>query len=340
MEQRLLGTSGVKVPVLSFGTGTFGGTTEFFKAWGASDVAEATRLVDLCLDAGVTAFDTANVYSLGRAEEILGAALAGRRDRAFIATKGTFPMGDGPHDQGSSRPAIVRACEDSLRRLRTDHVDLYYMHGFDDLTPVDETLGALDELVRSGKIRAIGCSNFSGWHLMKSLSISERQGWSRYVAHQICYSLAAREVEWELLPLAIDQNVGTVVWSALAAGALTGKVRRGQPPPAGSRIGQLGDVVPVETEKLHQIVDTLDVVAKEVGKTVAQVALNWAVHRPTVATVVIGARNEEQLRQNLGAVGWKLEARHVEALDRASEVRPAYPYWHQRLFPGLRRGLS
>jgi aryl-alcohol dehydrogenase-like predicted oxidoreductase len=337
MEQRQLGASGFRVPVLTFGTATFGGTTDFFKAWGTQGEAEATRMVDLCLDAGVTAFDTANVYSVGRSEELLGAALSGRRDRAIVATKGTFPMGEGPLDYGSSRGALVRACEDSLRRLRTDWIDLYYLHGFDDHTPVEESLRALDDLVRAGKIRYIGCSNFSGWHLMKALAASDRHGWSRYVAHQVCYSLAARDVEWELLPLAADQGVGTVIWSALAGGALTGKVRRGQPAPADSRIGQLGDFVPVEGETLFSIVDALETVARDLGRSLAQVALNWAAHPPTVSSVVIGARNEEQLRQNLGAIGWKLDPHHLELLDRASAQRTPYPIWHQQRFPMLRR---
>src|SRR6185295_460495 len=208
MEYRYLGASGLRVPVLSFGTATFGGGNEFFKAWGSTDVAGAKRLIDLCLDAGVNFFDTANVYSQGRSEEILGAAIAGRkRDDLLIATKATFPMGEGPGEFGSSRRALLHECENSLRRLGTDHVDIYYMHGFDASTPVDETLAALDDLVRGGKIRYIGCSNFSGWHLMKSLSLSERHGWARYVAHQVYYSLAGRDYEWELMPLALDQNV-------------------------------------------------------------------------------------------------------------------------------------
>ena len=229
-----------KVPVLSFGTATFGGVGDFFKAWGSTDVAEAKRLIDICLEHGVNFFDTANVYSRGRSEEVLGAALAGRRDEVLIGTKATFPMGDRPNDIGSSRYSLIRACEASLRRLGTDYIDVYYMHGFDATTPVEETLSALDDLTRSGKIRYIGCSNFSGWHLMKSLSVSERYGWSRYVANQAYYSLASREFEWELMPLALDQKVGTVVWSALAGGALSGKLRRGQPAPSGSRLAQCG----------------------------------------------------------------------------------------------------
>ena len=236
MEYRQLGGSGFKVPVLSLGTGTFGGSTEFFKAWGASDVAEATRLVDVCLEAGLTMFDSADIYSNGKAEEILGQAIKGRRDRVIISTKGTFPVGPGPNDMGSSRYHLIRAVDASLRRLGTDYIDLYQLHGFDAITPVEEVLGTLDGLVRAGKIRYIGCSNFSGWHLMKSLAVSERYGLARYVAHQAYYSMIGRDYEWELMPLALDQKVGAVVWSPLGWGRLTGKVRRGQPLPETSRL--------------------------------------------------------------------------------------------------------
>src|SRR5690242_7825346 len=335
MEFRQFGASGLRVPALSFGTATFGGGSDFYRAWGSTDVSEAKRLIDVCLDAGVSFFDSANSYSTGRAEEILGAAIAGRRHQVLLATKATFPMGPGVNDLGSSRHFLIRACEDSLRRFGTDHVDVYYMHGFDATTPVEETLRALDDLVTSGKITYIGCSNFSGWHVMKSLSISEHHGWSKYVVHQAYYSLAARDYEWELMPLALDQRIGTVVWSPLAGGALSGKIRRGQAVPEGTRSSQLGLARAGETEKLFRIVDTLDEIAKDVGKTPAQVAINWVLQRPTVSTVIIGARNEEQLRQNLGAVGWRLTDDHVAMLDAASETRPSYPYWHQRLNPQL-----
>jgi aryl-alcohol dehydrogenase-like predicted oxidoreductase len=335
MEFRQFGASGLRVPALSFGTATFGGGSDFYRAWGSTDVAEAKRLIDVCLDAGVSFFDTANSYSTGRAEEILGAAITGRRQQVLLATKATFPMGPGANELGSSRHFLIRACEDSLRRLGTDHVDVYYMHGFDATTPVEETLRALDDLVTSGKITYIGCSNFSGWHLMKSLSISERYGWSKYVVHQAYYSLAARDYEWELMPLALDQRIGTVVWSPLAGGALSGKIRRGQPVPDGTRSSQLGLARAGDTEKLFRIVDMLDEIAKDVGKTPAQVAINWVLQRPTVSSVIIGARNEEQLRQNLGAAGWRLSDDHVAKLDAASEIRPSYPYWHQRLNPRL-----
>ena len=335
MEFRQLGSSGLRVPVLSFGTATFGGGSDFYRAWGSTDADEARRLIDICLDAGVSFIDTANSYSTGMAEEILGAAIAGRRDAILLATKATFPMGPAPNDVGSSRHVLRRACEDSLRRLRTDHIDVYYMHGFDENTPVEETLKVLDELVASGKVGYVACSNFSGWQLMKSLGIAHRYGWSPYVAHQAYYSLVAREYEWELMPLAIDQGVGTVVWSPLAGGALSGKVRRGRPVPEGTRVSQLGLDRAGDLERLYAIVDTLEAIAADVGKTIPQVAINWVLTRPTVSSVVIGARTEAQLRENLGAVGWTLSAAHVAKLDAVSDRRPIYPYWHQRLNPRL-----
>jgi aryl-alcohol dehydrogenase-like predicted oxidoreductase len=331
MEYRQLGASGLQVPVLSFGTATFGGGNEFFKAWGDTQQDEANRLVRLCLDAGVNFFDTANVYSNGSSEEILGKALKGLRNEVLISTKATFTMGDGPNDFGSSRFHLIKSLEDSLRRLDTDHVDIYHMHGFDGNTPVEETLRALDDLISSGKIRYIACSNFSGWHLMKSLSASERYGWARYVAHQAYYSLLDREFEWELMPLGIDQKVSTIVWSPLASGQLGGRFRRGQPIPTDNRRQQGGSHGPeTDYERLFTIVDALDEIAEETNKSVAQVALNWLLQRPTVVNIIIGARNEEQLKQNLDAVGWNLTTDQVKRLDAASDVAPIYPYWHQR----------
>jgi len=331
MEYRQLGASGLQVPVLSFGTATFGGGNQFFKAWGDTQLDEAKQLVKLCLDAGVNLFDTANVYSRGLSEEILGKALAGLRDEVLISTKSTFPMGDGPNDFGSSRISLLKACDESLKRLNTDHIDIYHMHGFDGNTPVEETLRALDDLISSGKVRYIACSNFSGWHLMKSLSVSERYGWGRYIAHQAYYSLLNREFEWELMPVGIDQKVSTIVWSPLSSGQLSGKFRRGQPIPESSRLKQGGEHGPAtDFERLYTIVDALDEVAEETGKSVAQISLNWLLQRPTVANLVIGARNEEQLKQNLGAIGWNLTVEQIKKLDAASEVDPIYPYWHQR----------
>jgi aryl-alcohol dehydrogenase-like predicted oxidoreductase len=328
---RQLGGSGFRIPVLSFGTATFGGKGDFFKSWGSTQLDEAKRLVNLCIDAGVNMFDTANTYSRGASEEILGGALIGLRDKVIISTKGTFTMGDGTNDYGSSRYHIIKQCDESLRRLRTDYIDIYHMHGFDANTPVEETLCTLDDLVTSGKIRYIACSNFSGWHLMKSLSVSERYGWSKYVVHQAYYSLMNREFEWELMPLGIDQKVGTIVWSPLSAGKLTGKYRRNQPLPQDARIAQGGGQGPeVPDEIFYKIIDALDEVAAETGKSVAQVALNWLLQRPTVVNIIIGARNEEQLKQNLDAVGWNLTTEQVKKLDAASDRPPIYPYWHQR----------
>jgi aryl-alcohol dehydrogenase-like predicted oxidoreductase len=318
---------------LSFGTGTFGGGSEFFKAWGASDVAEATRLVDICLEAGVNLFDTADVYSEGLSETILGKAIAGRRDDCLISTKTTFRLGKGPNDVGSSRYHVLRACEASLRRLGTDYIDIYHLHGFDALTPIDEVLSTLNQLVVSGKVRYIACSNFSGWHLMKSLSVAERYGWARYAGHQVYYSLIGREYEWELMPLGLDQGVGALVWSPLGWGRLTGKIRRGQPLPKESRLHETANYGPqVPEEYLYKVVDALDEVAKETGKTVPQVALNWLLQRPTVSTVIMGARNENQLRQNLASEGWNLSPGQMAKLDTASAVTPVYPYWHQHQF--------
>ena len=335
MEYRQLGGSGFSVPVLSLGTGTFGGQGEFFKAWGGTDVAEATRLVDICLEAGLNMFDSADGYSGGAAEEILGQAIRGRRDQVIISTKATFRRGPGPNDVGSSRHHLLRAVEGSLRRLGTDYIDLFQLHAFDAKTPIEETLHTLDDLVRAGKIRYIGCSNFSGWHLMKSLSVSDRYGLARYVAHQAYYSLIGRDYEWELMPLALDQNVSAVVWSPLGWGRLTGKIRRGASRPEVSRLQNKIAVdagPPIEDEYLFRVMDTLDEVAQESGKSVPQIALNWLLQRPSVATVIIGARNEAQLRDNLGAVGWSLTSTQIARLDAASEVTLPYPYWHQRGF--------
>ncbi|HEY5850800.1 MAG TPA: aldo/keto reductase [Lysobacter sp.] len=333
MEYRFLGNSGFRVPALSFGTGTFGGKGELFGSWGNTDIDEATRLVDICLDAGLNMFDSADVYSGGLAESILGAAIKNRRDKVLISTKATFRFDDGPNNVGSSRFHLINTVDAALKRLGTDYIDLFQLHGFDARTPVEETLSTLDDMVRAGKIRYLGVSNFSGWHLMKSLSTSDRHGWSRYVAHQAYYSLIGRDYEWELMPLGLDQGVGAVVWSPLGWGRLTGKIRRGQPRPEVTRLSAPADYgPPVDDEHLYRVVDALDAIAAETGKTVPQIALNWLLQRPTVSSVVIGARNEEQLRQNLGAIGWSLTTEQVAALDEASTVTAAYPYWHQAGF--------
>src|SRR5450755_1121577 len=342
MEYRQLGGSGFKVPVLTLGTGTFGGKGELFSAWGNSGVPEAMRLVDVSLEAGLTMFDSADVYSDGLAEEILGKAIAGRRDKVLISTKATFRFGDGPNDVGSSRFHLIRAVEGSLKRLGTDYIDLFQLHGFDAVTPIEETLSTLDDLVRAGKIRYLGCSNFSGWHLMKSLAIAEKYGYSRYVAHQAYYSLVGRVYEWELMPLGLDQKVGAVVWSPLGWAKLTGKIRRGQPLPPNSRLQSKlnADIGPkIADEYLYTVVEAIDEITKETRKSVPQIALNWLLQRPTVSSLIIGARNEEQLRANLGAVGWKLTPEQVARMDAASDRTPIYPYWHQRGF-GERNPLA
>ena len=335
MEYRQLGKSGLKVPALSFGAGTFGGGVEFFDAWGATgDIKEARKIVDICMDAGMNLFDTADIYSDGKSEIVLGKAIDHlHREDVLISTKATFRLGKGPNDIGSSRYHLIQSAERSLKRLNTDYIDIYHLHGFDATSPVEETLRALDDLVREGKIRYIACSNFSGWHLMKSLSVSERYGWSRYVGHQAYYSLINREFEWELMPLALDQGVGTLVWSPLGWGRLTGKIRRGSPIPAVSRLHKAAAEGPqVPEEHLYKVVDAIDSIAKETGKTVPQISLNWLLHRPTVSTLIVGARNEEQLKQNLGAIGWNLTKAQIAKLDAASEVPLTYPYWHQRQF--------
>ena len=334
METRYLGNSGLRVPALSFGTGTFGGKGQLFGSWGNTDVAEASRLIDICLDAGLNLFDSADVYSGGMAESILGEAIKGRRDKVLISTKATFRFDENdPNGVGSSRFHLLRTIDAQLKRLGTDYIDLFQLHGFDAKTPVEETLRTLDDLVRAGKIRYLGVSNFSGWHLMKSLAVADRYGWTRYVANQAYYSLIGRDYEWEQMPLGLDQGVGGVIWSPLGWGRLTGKIRRGQPRPEVSRLPGSSDFgPPVDEERLYHVVDALDRIAEETGKTVPQIALNWLLQRPTVSTIVIGARNEEQLKQNLGAVGWNLTPEQVAVLDEASAVTPAYPYWHQRTF--------
>ncbi|KVD47552.1 aldo/keto reductase [Burkholderia sp. ABCPW 11] len=331
MEYRTLGRSGLKVPVLSFGAGTFGGTGPLFSAWGNTGVDEARRLIDICLEAGVNLFDTADVYSDGASERVLGAALKGRRDQVLISTKTGLPTGDGPNDAGTSRARLVRAVDDALRRLDTDYIDLLQLHAFDAGTPVEEVMSTLDDLVRAGKLRYIGVSNFAGWQIMKSLAAADRHGWSRYVANQVYYSLVGRDYEWDLMPLGADQGLGALVWSPLGWGRLTGKIRRNAPLPEGSRLHETASYgPPVDDERLYDVVDALDAIAEETGKTVPQIALNWLLQRPTVSSVIVGARNEEQLRQNLGAVGWALTDAQMAKLDAASAVEAPYPYFPYR----------
>lgn len=338
MDYRNLGKSGLKVPVLSFGAGTFGGSGPLFSNWGNSDATEARRLVDICLEAGVNLFDTADVYSDGASEEVLGEAIKGRRDQLLISTKASLPMGDGPNDAGSSRFRLIRSVEGALRRLQTDHIDIFQLHAFDAFTPVEEVLSTLDTLVRDGKIRYVGVSNFAGWQIMKALAVADRHGWPRYVVNQVYYSLVGRDYEWDLMPLGQDQGLGAMVWSPLGWGRLTGKIRRGATLPEGSRLHETASFgPPVEDEYLYRVVDALDAVAEETGKTVSQIALNWLLQRPTVSSVIVGARNEEQLRQNLGAVGWKLTLEQVGKLDKASALTAPYPHSPYRRQEGFAR---
>jgi len=338
MEYRNLGKSGLKVPVLSFGAGTFGGSGPLFGAWGSTDVEEASRLVDICLEAGVTLFDTADVYSDGASEEVLGKAIKGRRDRVLVSTKAGLPTGSGPNDWGTSRARLIASVDAALKRLGTDYIDIFQLHAHDASTPVEEVLSTLDLLVKAGKLRYIGVSNFSGWQIMKSLAAAERHGWTRYVAHQVYYSLAGRDYEWDLMPLGHDQGLGALVWSPLAWGRLTGKIGRAKPLPTGSRLHETAQFgPPVEEEYLYRVIDALEEIAAEVEKTVPQVAINWLTQRPTVSSVIIGARNEEQLRQNLGSIGWQLTAAQISKLDAASAVTVPYPHFPYRRQEGFAR---
>jgi aryl-alcohol dehydrogenase-like predicted oxidoreductase len=329
MEYRKLGGSGLRVPALTFGTATFGGGNDFFKKWGDTDVQEATSLIDAALEMGCNLFDTADAYSNGLSEQVLGQAIAGRRDKVLLATKTGMAMGDGPNDMGTSRAKIISSCEASLRRLGTDYIDLYQLHSFDAMTPIEEMLHALDDLTRAGKIRYFGVSNYSGWHLMKMLALADRHSLPRPVTHQVYYTLTDRDFEWELMPLAQDQDVGTLVWSPLAGAKLSGKVGRGKKPPAGSRSATDASW-DVPEERLFSVTDALEAVSREIGQSIPRVAIAWLLSRPTISSVVLGARNVAQLQDNLGAVDTRLTPEQVARLDAASAVRPAYPYWHQR----------
>jgi aryl-alcohol dehydrogenase-like predicted oxidoreductase len=338
METCFLGRSGLKVPVLSFGAGTFGGSGPLFSNWGTSDAIEARRLVDICLEAGVNLFDTADVYSNGASEEVLGAAIKGRRDAVLISTKIGLPLGDGPNDAGTSRLRLIRSVEAALTRLGADYIDLLQLHAFDAGTPVEEVLATLDALVRSGKVRYVGVSNFAGWQIMKSLAVADAHGWPRYVANQVYYSLVGRDYEWDLMPLGADQGLGALVWSPLGWGRLTGKIRRGAPLPAESRLHETAQFgPPVDEERLYRVIDVLDELANETGKAVPQIALNWLIQRPTVSSIIVGARTEAQLRQNLGAVGWTLAPDQIARLDAASAVMPPYPHFPYRIQEGFAR---
>jgi aryl-alcohol dehydrogenase-like predicted oxidoreductase len=330
VEYRQLGRSGLRVSALTLGTMTFGGRGGFASV-GETDVEGAARQIDMCLDAGVNLLDTADMYSEGASEEIIGRALRGRRDDVLLATKARFAMGDGPNDAGLSRHHIVRACEASLRRLQTDHIDLYQTHEWDGQTPLDETLAALDDLVRAGKVRYIGCSNYSAWHLMKSLWVSDRHGLERFVSQQIHYTLAAREAEYELVPVAIDQGVGILVWSPLAGGKLSGKYRRDRSLPEGTRHAgaDLQDDTVRDVDALYDTVDALVDIAEAHGASASQVAIAWLLGRPGVTSVIVGARTDEQLADNLKAASLVLDPEQRERLDRITAPPLLYPYWHQ-----------
>ena len=329
MESRLLGRSGLFVSAISFGAMTFGGEGRF-QVVGQTGESEAERLIDICLDSGVTLFDTADAYSNGRSEEILAHALGAKRHRAIVATKAWGRMGPGPNDIGASRQHLVQACEASLKRLKTDYIDLYQIHAFDALTPLEETLRAFDDLVRSGKVRYIGCSNYTGWQLMKALATADSRNGERYVSQQIYYSLAGRDAENELVPLGIDQGVGILVWSPLAFGMLSGKFRRGQPDPEGARGTLAGAPGGVDRTLVDKITDVQAAIAQTRGVTMAQVAVNWLLKKPGVSSVIIGARNEAQLKDNLAAASWSLSDEEMKRLDDASETPRPYPYGVQR----------
>lgn len=328
MEYRQLGKSGLKVPALSLGTGTFGGQGPLFSNWGTTDAGEARSLIDICLEHGVNLFDSADVYSDGASETVLGQAIKGRRYEVMISTKLGLPMGSGAFDYGTTRGRLIAGTEQALSRLGTDYIDLLQLHAFDANTPIEEVLVTLDDLIRAGKIRYIGVSNFAGWQIMKSLAISEHRGLERYVANQVYYSLVGRDYEWDLMPLGVDQGLGALVWSPLGWGRLTGKIRRSTPAPAQSRLHETAQFgPPVDQDKLYEIVDVLDDIAGETGKTVPQIAINWLLQRPTVASVIIGARNQQQLIDNLGAVGWSLSDDQITRLNQVSERTPPYPHY-------------
>ena len=335
MEYRLLGASGLEVSVLCFGTMTMGGEGRF-AAMGNVQAEEARRQIEICIDAGVNVFDTADIYSLGKSEEVLGKALGARRKDIVLATKVFVGLEPGTNKAGLSRRHILEACEASLRRLGTDYIDLYQAHNFDSLTPLDETLRAFDDLIRAGKIRYAGCSNYSGWQLMKALSISDRLGIQRYISQQINYSLVARDAEHELVPAGLDQRAGIMAWSPLQFGLLSGKFRRGQAKPVESRLNSLDAPGTIDEERLYRLVDALAEIAAHRGVSISQVALNWVMRKPGVDTVILGARNEGQLRDNLGAATWMLTDAEVVGLDEVSALPLPYPYWHQQKFAGDR----
>lgn len=339
MEYRVLGQSGLKVSVISMGTFSFGGVGAFQKV-ASQDVADAKRLVDVCLDGGVNLFDTANMYSLGRSEEILGEALKGKREGVLISSKVRMRVGDGPNDEGTSRFHVIRECERSLKRLQTDHIDIYHMHAWDGVTPIEEMLSALDTLIQSGKVRYIGCSNYSGWHLMKALWISEKRLLPRFITQQIHYTLEAREAEYELLPISVDQGLGVTVWSPLAAGLLSGAFGRNRAPEHSRQADGWSEPPIRDWERLWTIVEVLDDIAASRGITAAQVAIAWTLSRPAIVSLVVGGLTEQHFRENIAAVDLTLEAGELDRLNRVSRVPYIYPYWHQHNFARDRFGAA
>ncbi|HMK96658.1 MAG TPA: aldo/keto reductase [Acidimicrobiales bacterium] len=328
MQYSFLGCSGLRVSRISVGSVTFGDNPEGI---GGVTVNAVRDIVDRLLDSGVNLMDTADAYSGGLAEEILGDAIKGRRDRLLLATKVRFPTGDGPNDAGLSRLHIINSCDTSLRRLGTDHIDLYQLHGWDGQAPLEETLSTLDVLVQQGKVRYIGCSNYSAWHLMKALSVSDRLGLCRFISHQIYYSLIGRDAEYELVPAGLDQGVGTLVWSPLAGGLLSGKYRRGAEWPLGARHSGDWHEPPVSNwEFVYDVIDVVCEVAATRGATPAQVALAYLMSKPSVSSVIVGVRKPGQLEDNLAAVDLTLSTDEIDKLDSASALPLLYPYWHQR----------
>ncbi len=329
MDYRALGTSGLQVSALTLGTMTFGGSGGFEKV-GSTDVQGARRQIDMCRDAGVNLIDTADIYSTGRAEEIVGEVLEGRRDDFLVATKVRFRMGEAPNMAGLSRHHVISGCEASLRRLRSDHIDLYQVHEWDGLTPLEETLGALQHLVDAGKVRYVGVSNYAAWQVMKALGIAEREHLPRFVSQQVYYSLQERSIESELVPLALDQGLGTLVWSPLAGGLLSGKYRRGQDAPEGTRhVGEWDEPPVYDEDALYDTIDVLVEVAAARGVSAAQVALAWLLTRPSVSSVVIGARTDQQLADNLKSVELELTDDELHRLEEVSRPPLLYPFWHQ-----------
>jgi aryl-alcohol dehydrogenase-like predicted oxidoreductase len=336
MDYRQLGRSGLRVSKLTLGTMTFGGRGQFRNV-GETDLDGARRHIDLALDAGVNLIDTADIYSFGASEEFVGQALSGRRDNVLLATKARFALGPGPNDAGLSRHHLIEACEASLRRLRTDHIDLYQVHEWDGQTPLEETLGALDHLVQSGKVRYVGCSNFAGWQMMKALAVARRTGLPEFVSQQVYLSLQERAAEYEIVPSAIDQGLGLLIWSPLAGGLLSGKYRRGQPPPPGARHASEWSEPPVyDEDTLYDTIEVLVEIAGARGVSAAQVAVAWLLARPGITSVIVGARTDEQLADNLAAATLELTADEHDRLEAVSRPPLIYPFWHQRDSAGER----